>query len=68
MNGFSVYKNILKLKNEPDHKAGNLYLKLLGNPNKFVDDVLFLKTFTDEYNKEIYSHTKILFDLREKKK
>ena len=66
MNGFSVYKNISKPKNEPDYKAGYLYLKLLGNPNKTVDDILFLKTSTDEYKNEIYLQASILFDLREK--
>ena len=66
MNGFSVYKNISKPKNEPDYKAGYLYLKLLGNPNKTVDDILFLKTSTDEYKNEVYLQASILFDLREK--
>ena len=34
MNGFEVYKIIKKTKNESDHKAEDLYLKLLGNPTK----------------------------------
>ena len=33
MNGFDIYKNISKLKHEPDNKAGSLYLLLLENPN-----------------------------------
>ena len=66
MNGFSVYKNIPKPKNEPNYKAGDLCLKLLGNPNETVDSMLFLKTITNEYNKKIYLQAKTLFDLREK--
>ena len=65
MNGFEVYKNIVKPKSESDYKAGTLYLKLLTNPNKTVDDVLFLKPF-DQYNKEIYLQAKTLFDSRER--
>ena len=64
MNGYNVYKNIVKLKGESDYKAESLYLALLGNLNKSFDDILYLKTFTDEYNKEIYLQVKILFDLR----
>ena len=33
MNEFDIYKNISKLKHEPDNKAGSLYLLLLENPN-----------------------------------
>ena len=66
MNGFSVYPNIEKTKKGVNYKAEDLYLKLLGNPNKTVDDVSFLKTFTNEDKKEIYLKAKILFELREK--
>ena len=64
MNGFGVYKNIIKPKNESDYKAKDLYLKLLGNPSKNLDDILFNKS-RNKRNKEIYLHAKILFDLRE---
>ena len=66
MNGFSVYKSISKPKKKLNHEAKDLYLMLLGNLNKAVDDILFLKTL-DKYNREIYMQAKILFDLREKK-
>ena len=59
MNGFEVYKNIIKPKSESDYKVGTLYLKLLTNPNKTVDGVLFLKTL-DQFNKEIYLQAKTL--------
>ena len=65
MNGFNVYKNITKLKKKLNHEAEDLYLMLLGNPNKTVDDILFLKTL-DQYNKEIHSQAKTLFNLRER--
>ena len=65
MNGFEVYKNIVKPKSESDYKAGTLYLKLLTNRKKTVDDVLFLKPL-DQYNKEIYLQAKTLFDSRER--
>ena len=65
INNFKVYKNISKLKNKSNYEAGDLYLKLLGNPNKNVDEILFLRTLTDQYNKEIYLQVKILFNLRE---
>ena len=64
MNGFEVYKIIKKPKNELNYKAEDLYLLLLGNPNKTVNDK-FLNTPTDKHNKEIYSQVKILFNLRE---
>ena len=63
MNGFNVYKNITKLKNKSHHKAGDLYLKLLGNLHNNVGDILFNKS-RDE-RREIYSQAKILFHLRE---
>ena len=48
MNGFEVYKNIAKPKGESNYKTENLYLKLLGAPNKNVDEILFLKTTMDQ--------------------
>ena len=65
MNGFAVYKKIEKPKNESNYKAEDLYLILLGNLNKTVNDI-FLKTLTDKYNEKIYLQAKILFNLREK--
>ena len=65
MNGFKVYKTIKKPKNEPNHKAEDLYLILLGSQNKTVNDI-FLNKPTDKYNEKIYLQAKILFDLREK--
>ena len=65
MNGFEVYKIIKKSKNGSDYKAENLYLKLLGNPKKTVNDI-FLNKPTDKYSKEIYLQAKILCNLREK--
>ena len=64
MNGYDVYKSITKPKNKSDHEAEDLYLKLLRNPCKNVDNILFNKS-RDEHNKEIYLQTKTLFDLRE---
>ena len=64
MNGFEVYKTIDKPKNESDYKAEDLYLKLLGNSNKTVDNI-FLKKPTDKCNREIQLQAKILFNLRE---
>ena len=65
MNRFKVYKIINKPKNELNHQAKGLYLLLLGNPNKTVDDI-FLNTPTNKHNKEIYLQAKILFNLSEK--
>ena len=39
MNGFEVYKTIKKPKNELNYKAEDLYLILLGNPNKTVNNI-----------------------------
>ena len=64
VNGFGVYKNITKLKNKSDHKVEDLYLKLLGNLNKNVDEILFIKS-RDKDDKEIYIEAKYLFKLRE---
>ena len=65
MNGFNVYKKIKKPKNELNYKAEDLYLLLLGNPNKTVNGI-FLNKPKDKNNKEIYLQAQILFDLREK--
>ena len=64
-NGSEFYKTIKELKNELNYKAEDLYLLLLGNQNKTVNDI-FLNTPTDEHNKEIYLQVQILFNLREK--
>ena len=39
INGFEVYKKIKKPKNELNYKAEDLYLILLGNSNKTVNDI-----------------------------
>ena len=65
MNRSEVYRNITKPENESDYKARDLYLKLFGNPNNTVNDILFLRNPADEYNKEIYLQAKKLFDLME---
>ena len=64
INGFEVYKTIKKLKNELNYKAEDLYLILLGNPNKTVNDI-FLNKPKDKNNKGIYLQAWILFDFRE---
>ena len=43
MNGFEVYKTIQKSKNELNYEAKDLYLILLGNPNKTVNDIFLNK-------------------------
>ena len=65
MNGFNVYRNISKPKGESDYKAENLYKKLLGAPNKNVDQILFSKTSMDQHNRETYLKAEALFYLRE---
>ena len=65
MNGFSVYKNISKPKKKLNHEAKDVYLTLLRNPNKTVNDIL-ISPPGDKDNKEIYSQTKMLFDLIER--
>ena len=65
MNRFEVYKIIKNPKNELNYEAKNLYLILLGNSNKTVNDI-FLKKPTDKHNKEIYLQARILFNLRKK--
>ena len=64
LNGFEVYKIIKKPKNESDYKAEDLYLKLLGDLNKTVNDI-FLNKPTDKYNEKMYLQAWILFNLRE---
>ena len=51
MNGFEVYKTIKKPKNELNYKAEDLYLILLGNPNKTVNNI-FLNIPKDNHNKK----------------
>ena len=53
MNGFSVYKNISKTKKGVNYKAEDFYLKLLGAPNKTVNDMLISPPW-EKNNKEIY--------------
>ena len=65
MNGFEVYKTIKKQKKESNYKAGDLYLLLLGNKNKTVNNI-FLNTPRNKHNKEMYLQAKILFNFREK--
>ena len=55
----------MKPKEKSNYEAEDLYLKLLGRPDKNVDDILFLKNL-DEYKKEIYTQPKMLFDVRER--
>ena len=65
MNGFEVYKKFKKSKKILDYKAEDLYLFLLANQNRTVNNI-FLNTPTDKHNKEIYLQAKKLFNLREK--
>ena len=65
MNGFKVYKAIKKQKNESNYKAENIYVILLGDPKKTVDNI-FLNKPTDKHNTEIQFQAKILFNLRDK--
>ena len=64
MNGFKVYKKFNKLDKELNYKAEDLYLFLLANSKRTVNNV-FLNTPTDKHNKEIYLQVQILFNLRE---
>ena len=64
MNGFSVYRNISKPKKKLNHGAEDLYLMLLGNPKKTVDDILINEP-RDTSNKETYKQAIELFRLRE---
>ena len=65
MNGFEVYKRFKKLEKKLDYKAKDLYLLLLGNPNKTVNNI-FLNTSKDNHNKEVYLQVQKLFNLRGK--
>ena len=65
MNWFKVYKTIKISERELNYKVEDLYLILLENKNKTVNDILSNKP-TDKHNKEIYSQAKMLFDLKEK--
>ena len=49
MNGFEVYKTIKKSEGELNYKAKDLYLILLGNRNKTVNDIC-LNNLTDKHN------------------
>ena len=64
MNGFSVYQNIQKTKKAVNYKAEDFSLKLLGAPNKTVDDIV-ISPPRDKNNEEIYTRAKPLFVLRE---
>ena len=63
MDGFDVYKKFKKSKKKIDYKAKHLYLLLLANQNRTVNNI-FLNKPTDKHNKEIYLQAKILFNLR----
>ena len=65
INGFEVSKKFKKSKKKLDYKAEDLYLFLLANQNRTVNNI-FLNTLTDKHNKEIYLQAQILFNLREK--
>ena len=65
MNGFEVYKKFKESKKKFDYEAENLYLLLLANQNRTVNNT-FLNTRKDKHNKKIYLQAKILFNLREK--
>ena len=65
MNGFKVYKKFGKSKEKLDYNAKNLYLILLGNPNKTVNNI-FLNTPSDKH-KDISLQAQMLFNLRGKK-
>ena len=51
MNGFEICKIIKKPKNGLNYKAKYLYLILLGNPNKTVNNI-FLDTPKDNHHKK----------------
>ena len=65
MNGFKVYKRIIKSKKKSDYNAKDLYLFLLANKNRTVNNI-FLDTPSDKHNKEIYLQAQILLNLRGK--
>ena len=58
-------KKFQKFGKKLDYNASDLYLLLLANQKRTVDN-LFLNTPTDKHDKEIYWQAKILFNLREK--
>ena len=62
MNGLEFYKIIKKSNNKLHYEAKDLYLILLGNPNKTVYDI-FLNTPKDKNKGEIYLQAQILFNL-----
>ena len=64
MTGFKVYKIIKKPEGELNYKAKDLYLLLLANQNRTVNNI-FLNNPKNK-RKEIYLQVKILFNLREK--
>ena len=51
MTGFEVYKTIKKSKKELNYKAEDLYLLLLGNKSKTINNIFF-DTPTDKHNKK----------------
>ena len=57
-------KKFKKFGKKLDYNASDLYLLLLANQKRTVDN-LFLNTPTDKHDKEIYWQAKILFNLRE---
>ena len=65
MNGFKVYKRIIKSKKKSDYNAKDLYLFLLANKNRTANNI-FLDTPSDKHNKEIYLQAQILLNLRGK--
>ena len=60
MNGFDVYKKFMKSKKKLDYKAKDLYLFLLADQSRAVNN-LFLNTTADKHNKEICIQVQILF-------
>ena len=66
INRFEVYKKFKKSRKKLDYKPEDLYLLLLANQNRTVNNI-FLNTPTDKHNKKSYLLARILFALREKK-
>ena len=52
MNGFEIYKKFKKSKKKLDYKAEDLYLLLLVNLNRTVNNI-FLNTPKDKHNKKV---------------
>ena len=65
INGFDAHKKFMKSKKKLDYKGKDLYLFLVANQSRTVNN-LFLNTPTDKHNKEIYLQAQIMFNLREK--